>query len=80
MNNGLSRTELENYFHIFSQAAEIKCRFRPGVYNKYNVKRGLRNEDGPACWWGLPRSVMSMPMLLMKMRRFLWKEGSPIAA
>lgn len=55
MNNGLSRTELENYFHIFSQAAEIKCRFRPGVYNKYNVKRGLRNEDGSGVLVGLTK-------------------------
>jgi citrate synthase len=55
MYNGLSRTELDNFFHIWGEAAEIKCRFRPGVYSKYNVKRGLRNEDGSGVLVGLTK-------------------------
>lgn len=49
----LSQTELENYFDGTAEAVEIKNRFRPGVYNKYNVKRGLRNEDGSGVLVGL---------------------------
>ena len=55
MNTGLSKAELDNYFHIFSEAAEVKSRFKPGVYSKYNVKRGLRNEDGSGVLVGLTK-------------------------
>jgi citrate synthase len=49
----MSQIELENYFDNTGEAVEIKNRFRPGVYNKYNVKRGLRNEDGSGVLVGL---------------------------
>ena len=49
----MSQIELENYFETTGEAVEIKNRFRPGVYSKYNVKRGLRNEDGTGVLVGL---------------------------
>jgi len=49
----MTQIELENYFDSTGEAVEIKNRFRPGVYNKYNVKRGLRNEDGSGVLVGL---------------------------
>jgi len=49
----ITQAELDNYFDIWGEAAEIKCRFMPGVYSKYNVKRGLRNEDGSGVLVGL---------------------------
>lgn len=55
MYTGMSHEELDNYFSLFSEAAEIKCRFAPGVYSKYNVKRGLRNEDGSGVLVGLTK-------------------------
>lgn len=49
----MSQIELANYFETTGEAVEIKNRFRPGVYSKYNVKRGLRNEDGTGVLVGL---------------------------
>lgn len=49
----MSQAEIENYFATAGEAVEIKNRFRPGVYDKYNVKRGLRNEDGSGVLVGL---------------------------
>ena len=39
----MSQTAINNYFDSAGEKAEIKNRFMPGVYSKYNVKRGLRN-------------------------------------
>jgi len=55
MTTGMSQEELDKYFTLFSEAAEVKCRFAPGAYNKYNVKRGLRNEDGSGVLVGLTK-------------------------
>ncbi|MCX7772134.1 MAG: hypothetical protein N2376_03370, partial [Clostridia bacterium] len=49
----MSQIELDNYFDTAGETVEIKNRFRPGVYNKFNVKRGLRNEDGSGVLVGL---------------------------
>ncbi len=46
-------TDIENYFETAGETVEIKNRFRPGVYDKFNVKRGLRNEDGSGVLVGL---------------------------
>lgn len=55
MTTGMSQEELDKYFTLFSEAAKVKCRFAPGAYNKYNVKRGLRNEDGSGVLVGLTK-------------------------
>ncbi|HHU90134.1 MAG TPA: citrate/2-methylcitrate synthase [Clostridiaceae bacterium] len=44
---------MDSYFDIASEVVEIKNRFRPGVYDKYNAKRGLRNKDGSGVLVGL---------------------------
>lgn len=49
----MTEMELENYFETAGEVVEIKNRFRPGAYSKYNVKRGLRNEDGSGVLVGL---------------------------
>jgi len=49
----MSQTAINNYFDSAGEKAEIKNRFMPGVYSKYNVKRGLRNEDGTGVLVGL---------------------------
>ena len=49
----LSQAEIDNYFESVSEKIEIKNRFRPGSYDRYNVKRGLRNEDGTGVLVGL---------------------------
>ncbi len=49
----LSQTAVNNYFAAAGEKIEIKNRFMPGVYSKYNVKRGLRNEDGTGVLVGL---------------------------
>ncbi len=49
----MSQIELDNYFITAGEKVEIKNRFRPGVYDKFNVKRGLRNEDGSGVLVGL---------------------------
>lgn len=49
----MTQAEMENYFATAGETVEIKNRFRPGVYDKYNVKRGLRNEDGSGVLVGL---------------------------
>ena len=48
-----SNTDIANYFETAGEAVEIKNRFRPGVYDRYNVKRGLRNDDGSGVLVGL---------------------------
>lgn len=53
MYNAMTQCELDSYFDLAGEIVEIKNRFRPGVYNKYNVKRGLRNEDGSGVLVGL---------------------------
>ncbi len=53
MYSEMSKVEINNYFATVGETAEIKNRFRPGVYDKYNVKRGLRNEDGSGVLVGL---------------------------
>ena len=49
----MSREAMDSYFDIAGEVVEVKNRFRPGVYDKYNVKRGLRNEDGSGVLVGL---------------------------
>mgnify|MGYP000929599593 CR=1 FL=1 len=49
----MSQDALNSYFDIAGEVVETKNRFRPGVYDKYNVKRGLRNEDGSGVLVGL---------------------------
>lgn len=53
MQGELTQTKLDNYFDTAGEAVEIRNRFPPGVYSKYNVKRGLRNEDGSGVLVGL---------------------------
>jgi len=49
----LNQEQLDNYFVLAGEAVELDTRFRPGLYSKYNVKRGLRNEDGSGVLVGL---------------------------
>lgn len=49
----LSQTELDNYFSTLGEKVEVVNRFKPGVYDRYHVKRGLRNEDGSGVLVGL---------------------------
>ena len=49
----MSQEAMDSYFDIAGEIVEVKNRFRPGVYDKYNVKRGLRNEDGSGVLVGL---------------------------
>lgn len=49
----LSQDELDGYFSLAGERVEIDTRFRPGLYSRYNVKRGLRNEDGSGVLVGL---------------------------
>jgi len=49
----MSQEAMDSYFDIASEVVEIKNRFRPGVYDKYNAKRGLRNKDGSGVLVGL---------------------------
>lgn len=49
----MSKVEINNYFDTAGEKVEIKNRFRPGVYDRFNVKRGLRNEDGSGVLVGL---------------------------
>jgi len=49
----LTQPELENYFATLGEKVEVVTRFKPGVYSRYNVKRGLRNEDGSGVLVGL---------------------------
>jgi len=53
MNGKLTQAEIDNYFHIMGEKVEIKNRFMPDVYTRYNVKRGLRNADGTGVLVGL---------------------------
>jgi citrate synthase len=47
--------EIDNYFDAISESVETKNRFRPGSYDRYNVKRGLRNRDGTGVLVGLTK-------------------------
>lgn len=49
----LTTEELDGFFTRMGESVEIETRFRPGLYNRYNVKRGLRNEDGSGVLVGL---------------------------
>lgn len=49
----MSAAELQQYYAVNGENVEIQNRFRPGVYSRYNVKRGLRNEDGSGVLVGL---------------------------
>jgi citrate synthase len=49
----ISNSDLSQYFVNSGESIEIQTRFRPGVYSKYNAKRGLRNEDGSGVLVGL---------------------------
>lgn len=49
----MSQLEIGNYFGTAGEKVEIKNRFKPGVYDRFNVKRGLRNEDGSGVLVGL---------------------------
>jgi len=49
----MSKCEIDAYYSLASEIVETKNRFMPGVYDKYNVKRGLRNEDGSGVLVGL---------------------------
>lgn len=49
----MTQFELDEYFESAGKAAEIKNSFSQEIYNKYNVKRGLRNEDGTGVLVGL---------------------------
>ncbi|MGI6084446.1 MAG: citrate/2-methylcitrate synthase [Acetivibrionales bacterium] len=44
---------MNSYFDIAGEIVEVRNRFRPGVYDRYNVKRGLRNKDGSGVLVGL---------------------------
>ena len=49
----MSQAAMNSYYDIAGEIVEVKNRFRPGVYDRYNVKRGLRNEDGSGVLVGL---------------------------
>ncbi len=49
----LTQQELDHFLNTSGEAVEIDTRFRPGLYSRYNVKRGLRNEDGSGVLVGL---------------------------
>ncbi|MGI6622678.1 MAG: citrate/2-methylcitrate synthase [Clostridiaceae bacterium] len=49
----MSKCEIDAYYSLASEIVETKNRFLPGVYDRYNVKRGLRNEDGSGVLVGL---------------------------
>ncbi len=49
----MTQGELSDYFLSAGEAAERKNSFIPEIYNKYNVKRGLRNDDGTGVLVGL---------------------------
>ncbi|NMA65343.1 MAG: citrate synthase, partial [Clostridiaceae bacterium] len=49
----LKQADIINYFKIMGEKIEIKNRFMPDAYCKYNVKRGLRNKDGSGVLVGL---------------------------
>jgi citrate synthase len=49
----VTQEELDSYFALAGEQVEIDTRFRPGLYSRYNVKRGLRNEDGSGVLVGL---------------------------
>lgn len=49
----MSNEAMNSYFDIAGEIVEVRNRFRPGVYDRYNVKRGLRNKDGSGVLVGL---------------------------
>lgn len=49
----MTQREMDQYFHSAGDAAERKNSFVPEIYDKYNVKRGLRNDDGTGVLVGL---------------------------
>lgn len=53
MYQNMNKEELQRYYSMNGENVEIQNRFRPGVYSKYNAKRGLRNEDGSGVLVGL---------------------------
>lgn len=53
MNKDITQNEIDSYFSLSGEQVEIDTRFRPGLYSRYNVKRGLRNEDGSGVLVGL---------------------------
>lgn len=53
MHKEISEYDIDSYYSLASEIVETKNRFSPGVYDKYNVKRGLRNEDGSGVLVGL---------------------------
>lgn len=42
-----------------AEVAKVKSHINTDLYTKYNVKRGLRNNDGTGVLVGLPKSVRS---------------------
>lgn len=53
MYKDMTETELESYYSEAGEIVEVNNRFPPDVYCRYNVKRGLRNEDGSGVLVGL---------------------------
>jgi len=53
MNQGMAKEELEQYYERSAQIIGKESYYSPDLYAKYNVKRGLRNEDGTGVVVGL---------------------------
>ncbi|NLX75782.1 MAG: citrate/2-methylcitrate synthase [Clostridiaceae bacterium] len=53
MNFGITKDQLEQYYERSSQIIDKDSYYSPDLYTKYNVKRGLRNEDGTGVVVGL---------------------------
>jgi citrate synthase len=49
----LSESEKKRIIHEMAENSAAKARIDPSLYEKYNVKRGLRNEDGTGVLVGL---------------------------
>lgn len=53
MNHGITKEQLERYYERSAQIIDRDSFYSPDLYTKYNVKRGLRNEDGTGVVVGL---------------------------
>lgn len=74
MNYEFSPEELDNYYEDSVKRINTDSYYNPELYSKYNVKRGLRNEDGTGVVVGLTE-IGDVQSYIMKDNRKIPQEG-----